>query len=103
MVSLDKKTRRKQKIEIMIIENADDKLISFSKGCTGIYKKISELSTLCGGEILLIIFSPASKPYSFHHPTIEFVAKHFSNASQHLEDTTDALGNRKLSLVESSH
>ncbi|MBA0662230.1 hypothetical protein Goklo_006398, partial [Gossypium klotzschianum] len=91
MASLDKTTRRKQKIEIMIIENADDRLIAFSKGRTGIYKKISELSTLCGGEILFIIFSPAGKPYSFGHPSAESVAKHFSNASQHLEETTDAL------------
>ncbi|MBA0626620.1 hypothetical protein Godav_004253 [Gossypium davidsonii] len=75
----------------MIIENADDRLIAFSKGRTGIYKKISELSTLCGGEILFIIFSPAGKPYSFGHPSAESVTKHFSNASQHLEETTDAL------------
>ncbi|MBA0777965.1 hypothetical protein Gotri_005909, partial [Gossypium trilobum] len=49
------------------------------------------LSTLCGGEILFIIFSPAGKPYSFGHPFVESVAKHFSNASQHLEETIDAL------------
>ncbi|TXG74700.1 hypothetical protein ES288_1Z019800v1, partial [Gossypium darwinii] len=86
----DKKTRGKQKIEIKIIENADDRLIAFSKRRTGIYKKISKLSTLCGGEILFIIFSPAGKPYSVGHPSVEFVKKRFSNASQHLEETTDA-------------
>ncbi|MFQ6671560.1 hypothetical protein Gotur_036073 [Gossypium turneri] len=58
MASSSKKPRGKRKIEIKIIENEDDRLISFSKRCTGIYKKISELSTLCGGEILFIIFSP---------------------------------------------
>ncbi|XP_012448707.1 agamous-like MADS-box protein AGL62 [Gossypium raimondii] len=88
MASSDKKTKGKRKIEI--IENADDWLITFSKRRTGIYKKIFELSTLCGGEILFIIFSPAGKPYSFGHPSVEFVAKRFSNASQHLEETTDA-------------
>ncbi|TYH66765.1 hypothetical protein ES332_D06G145900v1 [Gossypium tomentosum] len=86
----DKKTKGKQKIEIKIIENADDRLIAFSKRRTGIYKKISKLSTLCGGEILFIIFSPAGKPYSVGHPSVEFVKKRFSNASQHLEETTDA-------------
>ncbi|MBA0785414.1 hypothetical protein Gotri_028288 [Gossypium trilobum] len=44
-----------------------------------------------GGEILFIIFSPAGKPYSFGHPSVESVAKRFSNTSQHLEETTDAL------------
>ncbi|TXG74698.1 hypothetical protein ES288_D06G143300v1 [Gossypium darwinii] len=90
MASSDKKTKGKQKIEIKIIENADDRLITFSKRRTGIYKKVSELSILCGGEILFIIFSPAGKPYSFGHPSVESVAKRFSNAGQHLEETTDA-------------
>ncbi|MBA0633620.1 hypothetical protein Godav_028955, partial [Gossypium davidsonii] len=67
-----------------------DRPLAFSKRRTGIYKKISELSILCGGDILLIIFSPAGKPYSFGHPSVESVAKHFSNTSQHLEETTDA-------------
>ncbi|TXG74697.1 hypothetical protein ES288_1Z019500v1 [Gossypium darwinii] len=90
MASSGKKTKGKQKIEIKIIENADDRLIAFSKRRIGIYKKISELSILCGGEILFIIFSPAGKPYSFGHPSVESVAKRFSNAGQHLEETTDA-------------
>ncbi|KAB2025178.1 hypothetical protein ES319_D06G134500v1 [Gossypium barbadense] len=75
---------------IKIIENTDDRLIGFSKRCIGIYKKISELSTLCGGEILFIIFSPAGKPYSFGHPSVESIAKRFSNTSQHFLETTDA-------------
>ncbi|KAG4142153.1 hypothetical protein ERO13_D06G115664v2 [Gossypium hirsutum] len=47
-------------------------------------------STLCGGEMLFIIFSPAGKPYSFGYPSVESVAKSFSNSSQYLEETTDA-------------
>nr|KJB66205.1 hypothetical protein B456_010G132800 [Gossypium raimondii] len=90
MASSDKKTKGKQKIEIKIIENTDDRLIALSKRRTGIYKKISELSILSGGEVLFIIFSPGGKPYSFGHPSVESVAKRFSNASQHLEETTDA-------------
>ncbi|TYH66760.1 hypothetical protein ES332_D06G145400v1 [Gossypium tomentosum] len=68
-----RKQRENKKIEIKIIENEDNRL-----------------STLCGGEILFIIFSPAGKPYSFGHPSIESVAKFFSNASQPLNGTTDA-------------
>ncbi|TYG64889.1 hypothetical protein ES288_D06G143000v1 [Gossypium darwinii] len=62
---------RKSLCEIKIIENTDDRLIPFSKRCTTIYKKISMFSTLCGGEILFIIFSPAGKPYSFGYPSVE--------------------------------
>ncbi|MFQ6664635.1 hypothetical protein Gotur_031688 [Gossypium turneri] len=74
MASLGKKTRGKLKIEVKIIENEDDRLISFSKRCISIYKKISELSTLCGGEFLFIIFSPTGKLYLFGHPSIETVS-----------------------------
>ncbi|MFQ6652748.1 hypothetical protein Gotur_024469 [Gossypium turneri] len=102
MASSDNKTKGKQKIEIKIIENADDRLIAFSKRRTGIYKKISEPSTLCVGEILFIIFSLAGKPYSFGHPSFESVAKCFSNTNQHLKETTDAPVEtyRKLNLRE---
>ncbi|KAH1046901.1 hypothetical protein J1N35_037685, partial [Gossypium stocksii] len=89
MASSGKKTREKRKIEI-IIENEDDRLISFSKRYTGIYQKISEVSTLCGGEIFLIIFSPTGKPYSCGHPSIETVAKQILNANQPFNETTHA-------------
>ncbi|MBA0754128.1 hypothetical protein Gogos_020754, partial [Gossypium gossypioides] len=72
-----KKTQGKGKIEIKINENVDDRLILFSIRCIVIYQKIYESSTLCGGEILFIIFSPTGKPYSFVHPSIQSTAKRF--------------------------
>ncbi|MFQ6671570.1 hypothetical protein Gotur_036083 [Gossypium turneri] len=87
MVSSCKKTQGKGKIEIKIFENVDDRLISFLIRCTVIYQKIYEISTLCGGEILFIIFSPIGKPYSFVHPSIKSTAKRFLNANQPLNDT----------------
>ncbi|KAK8292627.1 hypothetical protein V6Z11_D06G132300, partial [Gossypium hirsutum] len=89
--SSDKKTRGKKKIEIKVNENEDDRIIAFSKKCTVIYKKIFMLYDLCGGKILFIVFSLAGKPYLFGHPSVESVAKHFSNTSQPLNETTDAL------------
>ncbi|MBA0662227.1 hypothetical protein Goklo_006396, partial [Gossypium klotzschianum] len=88
---LDKKTRgKKKKLEIKIIENANDKLNTFLKQRTKIYKKLFELSTLCGGEILFIIFSLGVKLYSFGHSSFESFAKRFSNASQPLNETINA-------------
>ncbi|MBA0870782.1 hypothetical protein Goshw_017139 [Gossypium schwendimanii] len=52
--------------------------------------KTFELSTLFGGEILFIIFSPTSKPYSFRHHSVESVAKRFWNPNQPLNETTHA-------------
>ena len=72
-----KKTKGRQKIEMKKIENEDDRLITFLKRRSGIYKKASELVTLCGAEVGVVIFSPAGKPFSFGHPSVESMANHF--------------------------
>ncbi|MBA0813015.1 hypothetical protein Gohar_026905, partial [Gossypium harknessii] len=94
-----RKTGEKEKLRLRSLQNEDDSLVSFSKRCTGIYKKISELSTLCGAEILFIIFSPNGKPYSFGHPTLESVARQFLNPNHPLNETTHALVEAYLKLV----
>ncbi|KAG8493088.1 hypothetical protein CXB51_010366 [Gossypium anomalum] len=91
MANTGKKTRGKQKIEIKMIENEDDRLITFSKHRLGIYKKIGELSTLCGNEIFFIIFSPGGKPFTFGHPSIESIANHILNGSIPVIDDTHSL------------
>lgn len=73
-----KRTKGRQKIEMKRIENGDDRLITFSKRRSGIYKKASELVTLCGAEVGVIVFSPAGKPFVFGHPSIESVTNRFS-------------------------
>ncbi|TYI61271.1 hypothetical protein E1A91_D10G161300v1, partial [Gossypium mustelinum] len=80
----------RRKIEIKIIENEDDRPISFLKCCTRIYMKTFELSTLFGSDILFILFSPTGKPYSFRHHSVESVAKRFWNPNQSLNETTHA-------------
>ncbi|XP_031387308.1 agamous-like MADS-box protein AGL61 [Punica granatum] len=61
------------------IEDDDDRLVTFSKRRSGIYKKASELVTLCGAEVGVVIFSPRGKPFSFGHPSIQAVANRFLN------------------------
>ncbi|KAL4352194.1 hypothetical protein GQ457_06G023780 [Hibiscus cannabinus] len=75
-----------------LIENADDKVVTFSKRRSGIYKKISEITTLCGVDILFICFSPAGKPFSFGHPSVKSIVKRFLDnnippSDDHLVDT----------------
>ncbi|MFQ6671568.1 hypothetical protein Gotur_036081 [Gossypium turneri] len=64
-----------------------------------IYKKISELSTLCGGEILFIIFSPTGKPYSFGHPFVETITKRILNPNQPLNEIAHASAKAYHKLV----
>jgi len=74
-----RRTPRRRRVEMKQVENEEDKLITFSKRRSGIYKKASELVTLCGSEVGVAIFSPSGKPYSFAHPSIDSIATRFRN------------------------
>ncbi|KAH6793503.1 hypothetical protein C2S52_003980 [Perilla frutescens var. hirtella] len=62
------------------IENETNLQVTFSKRRAGIFKKASELNTLCGAESAIVAFSPGNKPHSFGHPNVETVANRFLNA-----------------------
>ena len=55
------------------IPKEEDRLITFSKHRFGIYNKASELSTLCGEKVGVLVFSRAGKAFSFGHPSIEII------------------------------
>ena len=65
------------------IDKEVDRLVTFSKRRSGINKKASELVTLCGAEVGVVVFSPAAKPFSFGHPSVESVANRFLNKTLH--------------------
>ncbi|KAF3331989.1 agamous-like MADS-box protein AGL62 [Carex littledalei] len=73
----------RQKIEIKKIKNEEARQVCFSKRRNGLFKKASELSTLCGAEICIVIFSPAGKAFSFGHPSVDSVADRFLSSSMH--------------------
>ncbi|KAI3448200.1 hypothetical protein Pfo_004865 [Paulownia fortunei] len=63
----------RQKIKIAKIEVKNHLQVTFSKRRSGLFKKASELCTLCGVEIAIIVFSPAGKAFSFGHPNVESI------------------------------
>ncbi|XP_057795773.1 agamous-like MADS-box protein AGL61 [Salvia miltiorrhiza] len=63
----------RQKIKIQKIEVKNHLQVTFSKRRSGLFKKASELCTLCGVEIGIIVFSPAGKVFSFGHPNVESI------------------------------
>ncbi|KAF9684175.1 hypothetical protein SADUNF_Sadunf04G0090400 [Salix dunnii] len=97
-----KQTRGRQKIAIKRIENENDRLITFSKRRSGIYKKASELVTLCGAEVAVLVFSPAGKPFSFGHPSLESLANRLLGQSLAPNDSTHPLveAHRKVRINE---
>ena len=75
------------------IPKEEDRLITFSKRRFGIYNKASELSTLCGEKVGVLVFSRAGKAFSFGHPSIEIITNKVLCENPPLNDGT-------LNLVE---
>ncbi|KAF5736651.1 putative mads box protein [Tripterygium wilfordii] len=69
--------RGRGKIELKKIENEEDLFSTFSKRKGSIYKKASELVTLCGAQVGFVIYSPAGTPFSFGHPSFKTIANEF--------------------------
>ncbi|WMV51111.1 hypothetical protein MTR67_044496 [Solanum verrucosum] len=51
----------RQMIKIAKIDVNNHLQVTFSKRCSGLFKKAGELCTLCGVEIAIIIFSHSRK------------------------------------------
>ncbi|XP_030446747.2 agamous-like MADS-box protein AGL61 [Syzygium oleosum] len=91
-----RQTRESRRTEMRQITNETSRFITFSKRKSSIYKKSSELVTLCGAEVGFVAVSPAGKPFSFAHPSIDTVADRFLNRNP-------PPNNRSRALVESYH
>nr|GMC66792.1 agamous-like MADS-box protein AGL61 [Ipomoea batatas] len=66
-------TRGRQRIPLARIENDAHRNVTFSKRRTGLFKKASEMSTLCGTEIAIVVFSPSGKAFTFSNPDLNTV------------------------------
>ncbi|GMJ07078.1 AGAMOUS-like 62 [Hibiscus trionum] len=65
------------KIEMKKIAKKTNLQVTFSKRRSGLFKKASELCTLCGVDVAIIVFSPAGKVFSFGHPHVESTIDRF--------------------------
>lgn len=74
-------TKGRQKIPIVKMENESNLQVTFSKRRSGLFKKASEICTLCAAEVAIIVFSPGDKAYSFGHPSVEAVLQRFLSGS----------------------
>ncbi|ESQ47925.1 hypothetical protein EUTSA_v10022102mg [Eutrema salsugineum] len=85
-----RKNKGRQKIEMVKMKNENNLQVTFSKRRSGLFKKASELCTLCGAEIALIVFSPGRKVFSFGHPNVGHVIDRFLNHNPpHLHQQTN--------------
>ncbi|MFS8012416.1 putative transcription factor MADS-type1 family [Helianthus anomalus] len=78
----------RQKIKIAKIQIKNHLQVTFSKRRSGLFKKASELCTLCGVEIAIVVFSPAGKVFSFGHPKVESIMDRFLARNPNLNSTS---------------
>ncbi|XP_072986537.1 agamous-like MADS-box protein AGL29 [Typha latifolia] len=76
-------SKGKQRIEMKRIESDDARYICFAKRRMGLFAKASDLSTLCGPDIAVLVFSPGGKCYSFGSPAVHLVVDRFLSDGQH--------------------
>ncbi|KAI3721468.1 hypothetical protein L2E82_32480 [Cichorium intybus] len=74
---MPRQRKGRQKIEIKRITDESSLLVAFSKRHAGVLKKASELCTLCGVEMAIIVFSPNKKVLSFGHPSVQAIVDRF--------------------------
>ncbi|XP_057526481.1 agamous-like MADS-box protein AGL62 [Amaranthus tricolor] len=74
-----KESKGWQKIKMARIKNLSHRQVTFSKRRLGLFKKASEICTLCGVEAIIIVFSPGQKIFSFGHPNVESIVNRYLN------------------------
>ncbi|PHT49636.1 hypothetical protein CQW23_09383 [Capsicum baccatum] len=81
-----KKTAGRQKISLVKIEKDVDRYSTFSKRCSGLYKKASELVRENEVDLGIVLTSPTDKTYAFVNPTSNVVIDHFMNLKTYFGD-----------------
>ncbi|XP_019434806.1 PREDICTED: agamous-like MADS-box protein AGL62 [Lupinus angustifolius] len=80
--SSQKKNKGRRRIEMKMIAKDNILQVTFSKRRTGLFKKGSELCTLCDAKVGLVVFSPANKAFSFGDPSIDVVVDRYQMSNQ---------------------
>ncbi|XP_019434808.1 PREDICTED: agamous-like MADS-box protein AGL23 [Lupinus angustifolius] len=78
------KGRSLRRIKMKIIAKDSNLQVTFSKCRTGLFKKASELCTLCDAKVALVVFSPTNKAFSFGDPSIDVVVDRYQMRDQSL-------------------
>ncbi|MBA0677137.1 hypothetical protein Goari_018558, partial [Gossypium aridum] len=94
-----KKTLGRQKIEMVKIKDESNLQVTFSKRRSGLFKKASELCTLCGVEIAIIVFSPGNKVFSFGHPDVENILNRYVHNTRDTSPTWQLIEAHRNAII----
>ncbi|XP_019058880.1 PREDICTED: agamous-like MADS-box protein AGL29 [Tarenaya hassleriana] len=79
----------RRKIEMEQVQDTNTRQVTFSKRRTGLFKKASELATLCNAEVGIVVFSPGGKPFSYGNPSVEAITERFMNDCEETDGDGD--------------
>lgn len=95
------------------ISNDSNRQVTFSKRRTGLFKKASEICTMCDATCAIVVFASNDKPYSYVHPSVELSIDRYlgvdppvdANAAHpsvvaHRNASADRLNNKLNKLVK---
>ncbi|CAN1816143.1 Agamous-like MADS-box protein AGL62 [Linum perenne] len=104
---MERTNKGRQRVEMVKMMKDSNRQVTFSKRRSGLFKKASELCTLCGVDIAIIVFSPGQKVFSFGHPSIQaivdrFLAKKLSQSQCWWEAPIEELGLDQLRDLKTS-
>ncbi|KAL1194169.1 Agamous-like MADS-box protein AGL29 [Cardamine amara subsp. amara] len=85
----------RRKIKMEQVQDTNTKQVTFSKRRLGLFKKASELATLCNAEVGIVVFSPGNKPYSFGKPDFDLIADRFKNESEESDSGETSSGRKR--------
>ncbi|KAL5070228.1 hypothetical protein RYX36_021115 [Vicia faba] len=99
-MSMEKKGRGRQKIEMKKMSNKSNLQVTFSKRRSGIFKKASELCTLCDANVAIVVFSPGEKVFSFGHPHVDtIIDRYLSHVPPQNDGTMPFIKARRNAIV----
>lgn len=78
---MPRKTYGRKKLEMKKIPGESALQVTFSKRKTGIFNKASEISIMCGVDLLVVIFSPGGRPYIFGSPEANSIIESFATGN----------------------
>ncbi|XVE67410.1 hypothetical protein DITRI_Ditri08aG0158400 [Diplodiscus trichospermus] len=77
---MQKKYLGRQKVQMVKMEKASRRQVTFSKRRSTLFRKATELCALCDAQVGIVVFSPAGKKvFSFGHPGIETIIDRYLN------------------------
>uniref|UniRef100_A0ACD5VYA5 Uncharacterized protein n=1 Tax=Avena sativa TaxID=4498 RepID=A0ACD5VYA5_AVESA len=73
-----KPSKGRQRIDMTLREDKDSRQVTFSKRRSGLFKKCSELSLICGAHVAVVVFSEAGNVFALGSPSVDAVLRRYA-------------------------